>query len=277
MKLVHHSLWIRPVGLVEFPVTLHGPVEEIDDDLIDLDTFLLVLSCHGEHFLLGAVTELTLPQAHPVLREHRCASGNGRIIFHDLLRSVRNGQPVVHLFRGTGGPLGIILSEGGLADGRVVPEYTITKARYGKGNGNLGVSLGQLQHTALEIHVGLLILSHSEDLLAIVALEFYIQLILAAADDTLPLTVYNLQAAALFTEGSIVKTEILAKELLAVTIIGDDSAEVYHCLDAAISDGRNLFFIDGAVTNPVVLLADLNDCLTFFRCLYKSPVLIGKF
>ena len=277
MQLVHHGFRIRPVGLVKFPVSLHGPVEEIDNDLIDLDAFLLILSCYREHFLLCAVTEFALPQTHAVLREHGRTPGHSCVVFHDFLRTVRNREPVIHLSGRTGRPLRIVLSEGCLTDRRVVPEHTIAKAGYGKGNGDLRVSLCQLQHTALKIHIRLLVLTHSEDFLSVIAFKFHIQLIFAAADHALPLTVYHLQATAFFTERSVIKTEILTQELFSVTIIGDDSAEVYHCLDAAISDGRDLFFIDGAVANPVVLLADLNDCLTFFRCLCQCPVLVGKF
>ena len=126
MQFVHHGFWIRPVFFIEFPVALYGPVEEIDDNLIDFDAFLLVAACHFKHFLLRTVAQLALPQAHTVLREFRRAAGHCGVIFQDLFRCIGCGQPVVHIFGRACSPFGVVLSEGYLSDSRIVPPHTIS-------------------------------------------------------------------------------------------------------------------------------------------------------
>ena len=191
MQLVHHSFRVGPVFLIEFPVSLHGPVEKVDDDLVDFDAFFLILSRHGQDFILGAVAQLTLPQSHQILGEHFGAPRNGCVVFKNLFRRISNGDPVIHLPRGTGNPFRVVFSETHAADGGIVPEKTVAQRGDGEGDGNLGVALGKLQHTAFQIQTILLILPHAEEFFLLIALKFHIQGILIAADHAFPLAVYQ--------------------------------------------------------------------------------------
>ena len=53
----------------------------------------------------------------------------------------------------------------------MIPQKTITETGYGKGNTYLGIALCQFQCTALQIQIFLLVLSHSINLLTVVAFK----------------------------------------------------------------------------------------------------------
>ena len=61
MQFVYHCFGIGPVSFVEFPVALYSPVEEVDDNLVNVDAFLLILASYGQYLVLGTVTQLALP------------------------------------------------------------------------------------------------------------------------------------------------------------------------------------------------------------------------
>ena len=63
MKLVAHGLGIRPVFFVKLPVSLSGPVEEINDNDVNMDPQLLVLPCNAKNLLLCSVAQLALPES----------------------------------------------------------------------------------------------------------------------------------------------------------------------------------------------------------------------
>ena len=128
VQLVDHRFRIRPVRLVEFPVSLHRPMEEVDDDLIDFDAFLLILAGDGQHLVLRAVAQLALPQSHSVLREHRRPAHHICVLLQDLLRRVRHRDPVVHLLSRPRDPLSVDLAERDLPDRRIVPQHAVTLA-----------------------------------------------------------------------------------------------------------------------------------------------------
>ena len=81
MKLINHSLGIRPVSLVKLPVTLYGPMEEINNDLIYLDALSLVFTGNLKNLILSPVTKLALPESHKIFREHIRTSGSFGVIF----------------------------------------------------------------------------------------------------------------------------------------------------------------------------------------------------
>ena len=55
MQFIHHGFGIGPVGLIKLPIALDGPVEEIDDDLVDLDALRMILPGYGKYLVLGTV------------------------------------------------------------------------------------------------------------------------------------------------------------------------------------------------------------------------------
>ena len=276
VELVHHGLGVRPVDRVELPVALHGPVEEVDDDLVDVDALGLVLPGDGEHLVLRAVAQLALPKAHAVLREGAGAAGDGGVVLQDLLGVLRGGDPVVHLLGGAGDPLGVVLAEGHLAHGRVVPQEPVAQGRNRKRHRDLRIALRQLQRAALQVQIGLLVLAHAEDLLPVVALELDVQLVLRPADDALPGAVDDLEAPALARERAVIHPVVFAQDLLAVPVEGDDPGEVDDRLDAAVGDGGLFLLVDGAVPDPVVLLLDDDERLPVGDVLRQRPGVLGE-
>ena len=127
VKLVDHGFGVGPVLRVELPLALNSPMEEVDDDLVDLEPLRLILSRNLKHLFLSAVSELALPKSHQVFGEFAGSACDCRIVFKDLLRGVGNRDPVIHLLRGGCDPLGVVLSEGHLADRRIVPEEAVSE------------------------------------------------------------------------------------------------------------------------------------------------------
>ena len=144
MKLVHHGLRIRPVCFVEFPVSLQRPVEKVDNDLVNLNAFLLVLSCYRKHLFLGTVAQLALPKAHQFLRKLSGTACHRRIIFKNLPWIFPGRDPIIHLFCRSGDPFIVIVPERDPSYRRIVPQKAITKGRNGKRNADLGIAVGKL-------------------------------------------------------------------------------------------------------------------------------------
>ena len=76
-------------------------------------------------------------------------AGNGGVLLFDLGRRIAGSDPVVDLLGGEEVPLGIVVAEGDLADGRVVHQEAITLVGDIERNRSLGVDLPQVQHAAL--------------------------------------------------------------------------------------------------------------------------------
>ena len=272
MQLVHHGLGIRPVLLVKFPVALQRPVEKVNHDLIDLNALLLVPPRHLEHLVLGAVAQLTLPQPHQILREPVGAPGDSRVVFENLPGIFTGRDPVVHLPCRPGNPLIIIFAKGYSSHCRIVPQKSISHVRDRKGNGNLGIALGKLQHAALHVHTLLLVLSHAKNLFAPVALKLDVQRILGSPDDPSPLPVHHLEAAALPGNGPVICPEILPQNQPVIPVKGHYPSMVDHRLDAAVGNRRLFSLINGAVTHPVIHFLYDNLRLTSVHILCQSPV-----
>ena len=171
-------------------------MEEVDDDLVNFDALLLILAGDAQNLILCAVAELTLPKSHQILGEHLGPPRDSGVVFENQLRRICHGDPVIHFFCGTGSPFGIVFAEGHMAHGGIVPQKAVTQRRDGKGNGDLGIALGKLQHAALQIQTVLLILSHAENLFLFIAFKFDVQAVLASADHALPFPVHYFQAPA---------------------------------------------------------------------------------
>ena len=192
VKLIDHSLRIRPVGLVKLPVALHGPMEKVDDDLVDLDALFLVFTGNREHFILCAVAELALPESHEALREHGSMPCHRGVVCEYSLGIGICRDPVVHLLCCSCDPLCIVVSEGHTADCRVVPQETIAEGRDHERHGGLGITLRELKRAALHVHAVLLVLAHSEYLFTLVCLKTKVEAVVTTADDTLPFAVHRL-------------------------------------------------------------------------------------
>ena len=103
-----------------------GPVEEIHNDHINGKASSLIFPGHLQNLILGLVTQLTLPESHTVIRHHGNLSCGIRIGFLDLSRGITRCYPVIHLLCRLSDPLGNIFSKGHLADGRIVPENSVS-------------------------------------------------------------------------------------------------------------------------------------------------------
>ena len=240
VELLDHSLGVGPVFPVKFPVSLKGPVEEVNDHLVNVDALGLIPAGHFQHLVLGAVAELALPQPHAVLGEERGASGGGGVVLEDLLGGIRRCNPIVHLLGGAGLPLIVVVAEGDLAHSGIVPQKSVAQGGQGKGHGDLGVALGQLQHTALHVHALLLVLTHTKDFFLFVALKLHQKGVLGASNHTLPLPVNGLEAAALPGDGSVIGPEIFPQKQGVVPVEGDNASVVHLRPDAAIDNGAGL-------------------------------------
>ena len=171
MQFVHHRFRIRPVGAVELPVSLVRPVEEIDHDLVDPDSFFLISPGDLQDLVLGAIAKLALPEPHQILGKSRGASGHGSIVRQNFLRRITRGDPVIHFLCGTGSPFGIIHSERCTAYCRIVPQKAIPKTGNRKGNADLGIPLFQIEQRTLEIQMRLLILAHPIEFLFVICVK----------------------------------------------------------------------------------------------------------
>ena len=61
MKLINHGFGIRPVVFVKAPFPLVRPMEEVDDDDIDVHAFCPAFMRNFQNFFLGAVAQFALP------------------------------------------------------------------------------------------------------------------------------------------------------------------------------------------------------------------------
>ena len=277
VQLLHHGFGIRPVGLVKLPVPLDGPVEEVDDDLIQLDALLPVLPGHGEDLLLGAVAQLALPEPHQVLREHPRPAGDGGVIEQDIPGRTGGGDPVVHFPGGPGDPFVVIFPESHPAHRGIVPQKPVSQRGHGKGNGDLGIALSQLQHAPLHVHIFLLVLPHAENLLILAALKFDIQRIFAAACDSFPLPAHQLQTAALPGDGSVVSPAVFLENQPAVLKKRDHPRVVDHRLDPAVDNGCQLPCFHGSIVPGHIHALDGDLGRRRRRRLCQRPVLSRKF
>ena len=162
IQLFDHSFRVRPELLVEFPVALMRPVEEVHNDDIHRDAAFMIFTSNLQQLILRLVTELALPEASTIIRHHGNGTGYFRVVFLNLRRSVTRGDPVIDLFRGTDLPLGQVFAEIRRADRRVVPEEAVTLAGKQERNARLGVALRHLKQAAFQVEVGVLVLTHAE-------------------------------------------------------------------------------------------------------------------
>ena len=166
VDLADHGLRVRELVVIEAPVALQRPVEEVHHDHVQRKAALFVLAQDGEQLVLGPVTQLALPEAHAVVGHHRAVAGGVGVGMLDLGGLVARGNPVVQRLGGPGLPLGHVLAEADAADRRVVPQKAVALGRNVEGHGSLGVPVRKLQHAAHLVQTPVLILAHAEDLLA---------------------------------------------------------------------------------------------------------------
>ena len=238
MQLVDHRLHIRPVRLVKLPVALQRPVEEINHDAVNLDALRLVPARYLQDLILRAVAEFALPQTHQIFRKMRRSSTHARVRRQNFLRRVRHGDPIVHLLRRARVPLRDVLAERHAADRGVVPEHAVAERRHHERNADLGVALRELERAPLQIEVRLLVLPHAVDLLAVVALEKHLKFIFTAAGNTLPLAVYDFQAAALTGERAAVAAVVLAQDQLVIPVERQYTRKIHRRFHAPVHDLR---------------------------------------
>ena len=148
-QLGDHGVGVRPIGGVELPVPLQGPVEEVHHNHRDGQSPLFVLPGDGEQLLLGLVAQLALPKAHGEVGHHRHGARHGGVLLLHLGGGVPGGDPVVQNVRGHGLEGGDVLAEDGPAHGGVVPQKAVAPGGQEEGYAGLGVALGQLQVGAL--------------------------------------------------------------------------------------------------------------------------------
>ncbi len=272
MELLHHGLRIRPVGPVELPVALDCPVEEVDDNLINFNPCLLIGPCDLQHLLLGPIAELALPKPHPILREHRRPPGHAGVVLQDLLRRICCGDPVVHLPGGGSGPLGDRLAKHHAADGRVIPQHAVSKARDEERHGDLGISLDELQLTPLQVHVLLLVLAHAEDLLAVISLKADLEGVFGPADDPLPGAALDLEASRLPGDRPVIAAEVLPQDLLSLLIKRDHARIVYRSRKISVCDSRLGAGPHAAPRGLLLIASDFDSCRRPVRFLRQRPV-----
>ena len=276
VQLVHHGFGIRPVGLVKLPVALHRPMEEIDDDHVQLNAELMIFPGYLEHFLLGAVAQLALPEAHVVLPHHRRAAGDGGIIKEKLLGRIRHRNPVIHVFRGFRCPFGDVLAKHNLAHRGIVPQEPIAHAGHREGNGCLAVLLRQLQQTPLHIHVRLLVLPHAKYLFPVVAFKTDRQPVIAGRIGR-PFAVDHLQAVAFLRDGAAVVAVIFPQDFLTVAVKCEYPSVIDHRGHTAVADRRQRRLIESAVPAAQGFFSHFDLGLRAFRRLGQRPCLVGPF
>ena len=172
MQFVYHSLGIRPVGAVKFPVTLDRPMEKVDHNQVKPDAFLLITSRNFQHLALCAIAQFAQPETHTVFRKFRCTACDSRIILHDFLWRIGRCDPIVHQPGTAGDPFRIVFAECDFPYGRIIPEETVTERGDGEGNTDLTVPLRKLQYVPLEIQIRLLILAHAVEFFVRVTFKF---------------------------------------------------------------------------------------------------------
>ena len=180
-QFLYHGLWIGPVGRVKFPISLMGPVEEIDDDNVNGKALPLVFPGHVQKLLLGLIAQLALPEAQPIFGHHGHGAGNGPVGLYQFGRGIAGYNPVIQRLGGESLKAGDVFSENRPADGGVVPQQPVSQGGNHKGNRGLGITVGKLQIRALQIQIGLLILAHAVDaFVGIEGLEPGCQMVISA-------------------------------------------------------------------------------------------------
>ena len=106
LQLGHHGGRVGPLGRVELPVALPGPVEVVDDDHRQRQPAALVLARHAQQLVLGLVAELALPEPRRPLGQHRRAADRLAVGADQRGGLVRRGDPVVPLAGGSRTPTG---------------------------------------------------------------------------------------------------------------------------------------------------------------------------
>lgn len=195
-------------------------MKEVDDDDVDGQPPALVLPRHGKKLLLGLVAELALPKAQAVLGHHGRRAGDRGIGCFDLLGAVSGHQPVVQDFGGVGLEAHDVLAQHRPAHGGVVPEEAVAERREKERHRSLGIPVGQLQVRALEVQIGLLVLSHAVELFpGVQGLKPGGQVVVAAGDG-LEFPALHLDGAALGIENVPAIAVILLQELFPILIVG---------------------------------------------------------
>src|SRR5699024_9803865 len=138
-----------PFGEVELPVPEVGPVEEVADDDRQGQASAFVFAGDLQEFFLGAVAQLALPKPGGELGEHWCVSGGVGVPGEDPRGLVGRGHPVVDLSGAVTDPAGTGLGEFDPADGGTVPQEAIATGGDHEGDGDLGVSLDEVDHRTL--------------------------------------------------------------------------------------------------------------------------------
>ena len=156
-------------------------MEEVADDRRDRQAPALVLPCHGEEFVLGAVAQLALPEARRPLRQHR-RTARHRAVAALAVGRVARGDPVVDLAGRVGHPAGAVAGELHAADRRVVPQQGVAAAGGEDRDADLGVALDQVQDQALLVEAAVLVLAEAVQLLVVVGGEALLQAVVAVAD-----------------------------------------------------------------------------------------------
>ncbi len=243
------------------------PVEEIRYDHIHGDASLLVASRHLKKLLLRLIAKLALPESEAVFRHHRDLARDIRVCLLNLCRSISRRDPVVELFGGLRHPLGNIFAECNLPDRRVVPQHAIAFARHKERNTRLGIPLGKFHDASLQVKERLLILAHSEQLLAVIRLEPVDQFVAVRAGSWLKSSWYDLKGACKFTAALIHGT-------CAVILLQKDFPLLVQKLqNAAIHDPAGQPSIDDL--RRIVLYRYGGNPL-FLPCRKKNAVIIRK-
>ena len=98
------------------------------------------------------------------------AGGVGVMAF-DFGRRLARCDPVVELTGGFGFPACTVLAEFSTADGGVVPQKTVACGGYDERNGRLRIAVRQFEGAAFEVHIRLLVLPHTVEMLGFACLE----------------------------------------------------------------------------------------------------------
>ena len=161
VQFFHHGFRVWPVHRVEFPFALFGPVEKVDDNLVNGQIPPLILSGDVQQFFLGLIAQLTLPEAKTIFRHSGYRAGDGCVAGNQFLGGVSCNHPVVQGLGCVGFQGGGVLAEHCPTDCRVVPQKTIAPGGNQKRHTGLGAAVGQFQICAFQIEKVLLILAHS--------------------------------------------------------------------------------------------------------------------
>ncbi len=157
------------------------PVEEVAHDGAQRQPAPLVLPCHVEEFVLGAVAQLALPEARRPLRQHRRTSRHRAVAPLGVGR-LPGRDPVVDLPGRIRHPARPVARQLHPPDRRAVPQQGVTAAGGEHRHGHLGVALHQIQHDTLLVEQTVLVLTEPVQLLVLVGGEPLLQPVVAVAD-----------------------------------------------------------------------------------------------